>query len=61
GQPNVREEKSARYKHRLYDKFLYDPQRYGTIFCVGCGRCAEFCPSHINILEVLGKLEGERS
>lgn len=57
GEINTRGEKSARYKHRLYDKFLYDPQRHGNVFCVGCGRCVEFCPAHINILEVLTRLE----
>jgi ferredoxin len=57
GNISLRGEKSQRYKHRLYDKLLYDPQRYGTIFCVGCGRCAEFCPAHINLLAVLAKLE----
>jgi len=57
GNKSVRGEKSQRYKHRLYDKLLYDPQRHDTIFCVGCGRCAEFCPAHINLLAVLAKLE----
>lgn len=57
GEVNLRGEKSARYKHRLYDKLLYDPQRHGRLFCVGCGRCQEFCPAHINLLAVLGKLE----
>jgi ferredoxin len=57
GDVNLRSEKSARYKHRLYDKFLYDPQRHDDLFCVGCGRCIAFCPSHIDILAALGKLE----
>ncbi|MEW5914488.1 MAG: 4Fe-4S dicluster domain-containing protein [Thermodesulfobacteriota bacterium] len=58
GNSSVRGEKSARYKHRLYDKLLYDPQRHDRLFCVGCGRCIEFCPAHIDLRAVLRKLEG---
>ena len=54
---NIRGEKGSRYKHRMYDKFYYDVKRYGTVFCVGCGRCLEFCPSHIDIRSILRKLE----
>ncbi|RLE37333.1 hypothetical protein DRJ17_06830 [Candidatus Woesearchaeota archaeon] len=58
GNINVRGEKESRFKHRLYDKYYYDPMRYGRIFCVGCGRCLEFCPSHIDIRDALNKLGG---
>lgn len=57
GGVNARGEKSARYKHRLYDKLLYDPGRHGELFCVGCGRCIEYCPAHIDLRTVLKKLE----
>lgn len=57
GDLTVREEKSSRFKHRLYDKFYYDKERSGTVFCVGCGRCIEFCPSHIDIRAALRKLQ----
>lgn len=57
GNLNVRGEKGARFKHRIYDKYYYDPMKYGTIFCVGCGRCLEFCPSHIDIRDALKQLE----
>lgn len=59
GNINVREERSSRYKHRLYDKFVYDLERYGTVFCVGCGRCQEFCPSHLDIRKALKRLSEE--
>lgn len=54
---DIRGEKGSRYKHRMYDKFYYDVKRYGTVFCVGCGRCLEFCPSHIDIHSILKKVE----
>jgi sulfhydrogenase subunit beta (sulfur reductase) len=56
GDLNIREKKTSRFKHRLYDKFYYDLRRSGAVFCVGCGRCLEFCPSHIDIREALRKL-----
>lgn len=55
---NPREEKSSRFKHRLYDKFYYTPIRYGVTFCVGCGRCTEFCQSGIDIRDPLRRLQG---
>ncbi len=54
---SVRSEKSQRYKHRLYDKFYYDFNRHDNYFCVGCGRCEEFCPAHISMRSVLARLE----
>ncbi|MFZ5648327.1 MAG: 4Fe-4S dicluster domain-containing protein [Bacillota bacterium] len=56
GNLNIRGEKSSRYKHRLYDKFYYNVKRYGAISCVGCGRCIEFCPSHIDVRAALRRL-----
>lgn len=56
GNFNLREEKSSRFKHRIYDKFHYSAKRYGTVSCVGCGRCMEFCPSHIDIRDALRRL-----
>lgn len=55
---DLREEKSSRFKHRLYDKFYYTPIRYGVIFCVGCGRCIEFCQTRIDVRDTLKKLQG---
>ncbi len=56
GNHNLRGEKNTRFKHRIYDKYHYVPLRNGTVSCVGCGRCAEFCPSHIDIRNALSKL-----
>jgi ferredoxin len=52
-----REEKSSRFKHRLYDKFYYPRIRYGETFCVGCGRCIKFCQSEIDLRDALVKLQ----
>jgi len=39
----VREDVKERYRHRLYRKGNYLPQRYGFVACVGCGRCGIAC------------------
>lgn len=57
GSVNIRGEKSSRFKHRLYDKFYYSAKQYGSVSCIGCGRCMEFCPSHIDIRGALRRLQ----
>jgi sulfhydrogenase subunit beta (sulfur reductase) len=57
GNFNPREGKDIRFKHRIYDKFYYDPQRYRRIFCVGCGRCIKYCPSHIDLIAEIEKMQ----
>ncbi len=56
GNFNLREEKKSRFKHRIYDKFHFSLVRQGKVSCVGCGRCADFCPSHIDIREAMSRL-----
>ena len=56
GNLNLREEKTSRFKHRFYDKFYYSKERYGMMSCVGCGRCKQFCPSHIDVQNALMRL-----
>lgn len=53
---DFRRERSARQRHRFYRKFRYHIQRYGMIFCTGCGRCSRTCMAKINLKEVLTSL-----
>jgi len=53
---NFREERGSRFKHRIYDKFLYPVIMYGAPFCVGCGRCIKFCWCGIDIRDALRRL-----
>ncbi|MGQ9706565.1 MAG: 4Fe-4S dicluster domain-containing protein [bacterium] len=48
----------ARYRQRILHKFSYYPRRFGTIGCVGCGRCVSECPQNIDIREDIQKLLG---
>ena len=41
----ARKTPGARFRHRVFDKFVYD-HGYVTS-CVGCGRCVSACPANI--------------
>ncbi|MEM4523707.1 MAG: 4Fe-4S dicluster domain-containing protein [Archaeoglobaceae archaeon] len=53
---NPRAEKWQRLRNRFYDKFYYTLVRKGEFYCVGCGRCIDFCPAGIDIVEVISEV-----
>jgi ferredoxin len=53
GGHNPRPSKAQRLRNRYYCKFCYSPQDFGTVACVGCGRCISVCPVGIDIAEML--------
>jgi ferredoxin len=57
GGHNPRPVQQHRLRNRFYCKFMYYPQDFGPLGCVGCGRCIEACPVDIDILEVVGAVE----
>lgn len=57
GGHNPRGSKAARLRQFYAHKFLYFPERFGVTQCVGCGRCAHFCPVNIDIRETLSDLQ----
>ncbi|HOK65250.1 MAG TPA: 4Fe-4S dicluster domain-containing protein [Anaerohalosphaeraceae bacterium] len=58
GNHNFRKDRAARYRHRLYRKGKYVPEKIGgQIACVGCGRCISACTAKIaNPVEVYNRL-----
>lgn len=44
---NFREDKTGRFRHRIFRKGKYILERYGKVGCVGCGRCAIACLAEI--------------
>ncbi|WP_297406157.1 4Fe-4S dicluster domain-containing protein [uncultured Cetobacterium sp.] len=55
---NPRTNQMQRVRQRFMHKLVYFPENHnGKIACVGCGRCIEKCPVHIDIVKVIKKLE----
>ena len=47
---------SGRLANRVLHKFVYSPQQYGLLGCVGCGRCIDACLGAIDIRKVVQEL-----
>ncbi|NLE74491.1 MAG: 4Fe-4S binding protein [Actinobacteria bacterium] len=56
---NPRESKHARFRNRFSHKFWYYPDKYDSLLCSGCGRCIMYCPTHVDIREVLRTMSAE--
>lgn len=56
GGHNFRKTRAERLRHRFNRKFQYQVDRFGGLFCVGCGRCIRTCLVNINIVEVTNEL-----
>ncbi|MCL1853597.1 MAG: 4Fe-4S dicluster domain-containing protein [Peptococcaceae bacterium] len=57
GGHNPRPSKTERVRNRFLDKLLYNRQRHGRVFCVGCGRCVAKCPVSLEIATVIQKIQ----
>ncbi len=58
GQP--RPTQLERFRQRFMHKLVYFPNNNDGIFgCVGCGRCLQKCPIHMNIVKVAKALKEE--
>lgn len=55
GGANPRPTKKERLRNRYMHKLSYFNERYGETLCVGCGRCIENCPAHLDISEFIEK------
>ncbi len=51
---NNRTSQMQRFRQRFLHKLAYFPANNNGMFsCVGCGRCVDKCPSHLNIVKVI--------
>ena len=48
---------SSRLANRVLHKFVYSPEQYGLLGCVGCGRCVDACLGAIDIRQVVTELK----
>jgi len=53
---HYRPELYMRSRHFILHKFLFQPFRYNTIGCVGCGRCLAWCPMNVDFIELLKRV-----
>jgi len=54
----VRGTTAARYRQWLTHKLQTWPEQFGTLGCVGCGRCTTWCPAGIDIVDEAIALTG---
>lgn len=59
GDHYFRPDRVARFKHRIYHKIVYYPEVFGTSMCTGCGRCIKYCPTHIDFVEIINKIDAQ--
>ncbi len=52
-----REDREERFKHRIYHQLEYFKEKYGVQMCVGCGRCIDGCPTRIDFVDIINKME----
>ena len=58
GQP--RPTQLERFRQRFMHKLVYFPDNNDGVYgCVGCGRCLQKCPIHMNIVKVAKTIGGE--
>lgn len=55
GGHNPRPTKKERVRNRYMHKLSFFHDRYGQLLCVGCGRCIEKCPAHMDISAFIEK------
>jgi len=53
---NPRSSLKKRLRQRVMHKFSYFSQNYGTLGCVGCGRCLDNCPAGVDIREIIQQI-----
>ncbi len=51
----------SRVRYRIYDKLAYIEERFGHKGCTGCGRCIDTCPVDIDIVDIINRLDLERT
>jgi len=54
---NPRPSRMNRVRNRVYHKFNYYPKNDGDFLCTGCGRCIDYCPVNIDIINIINDVK----
>ncbi len=54
---NPRPTRRERTRNRINHKYSYFVQKFGHTACVGCGRCINYCPVNIDLVEILRQVK----
>lgn len=54
---NPRLSQKARARQRIMHKFCYGIERFKIPFCVGCGRCVNYCPVNNDLRIILKEIQ----
>ncbi len=57
GGHNPRSKKARRIRQRFMHKFKYYTDYFSIPYCTGCGRCIQFCPVNIDVMELLKRFQ----
>ncbi|MDD2715328.1 MAG: 4Fe-4S dicluster domain-containing protein [Candidatus Wallbacteria bacterium] len=53
---NFRDSRSARLRQFVTHKLSSWVEQFGCFGCVGCGRCMTWCPTHIDLTEIVAEI-----
>ena len=54
---NPRPSRMNRVRNRVYHKFNYYPKNDDGFLCTGCGRCIDYCPVNIDIINIINDVK----
>jgi ferredoxin len=54
---NPRPTRRERTRNRINHKYSYFVRKFNVIACVGCGRCVNYCPVNIDLIETLREVK----
>ncbi len=54
---NPRPTRRERTRNRINHKYNYFVQKFNVIACVGCGRCINYCPVNIDLIDILRQVK----